>query len=93
MSSPRITTSRELFDYVIANGPPMVQSLRDSKVFGRREVADDLWVYFLDMLKKYSYKELEPVMKVVRDNIILVAGDEADFELADIVGAPWDCFA
>lgn len=91
MTVVKFDSADELFEYVVSHGPAVdpeeIEYLRGD------EVADGIRGYFLEVMEIAPGEPSIELLEVVRENIRLVAGDEADFELADMVGAPWDCFA
>lgn len=91
MSELVLNTGEELFEYVVSIGSLISEEQLDSLRGG--QVSDGLLSYLFDIFDDCSPEEMNKLKSVIRENIKLVSGDEADLELADMVGAPWDCFA
>ncbi len=91
MPIPQFGSDLELFDYVVEHGPKLPPEV--IKNYRAGEIADGLIWYLNDIGDPERKDELDALVAVIRQNIKLVSGDESDIELADMVGAPWDCFA
>lgn len=91
MGSKMFSNGDELFDFLVANGPSVdehhIEHLRGA------ENADAIYDYLVEAMGVAPEGSIDDLFETVRDNIRLVGGDEYSFELADFVGAPWDCFA
>ena len=90
MTVPKFTSGEDLFEYVVSQGPALapdvIEYLRGD------EPADGIYDYFIKARRAAPDVPLDEMKAVVRANIKLVSGDEAAFQLADFVAAPWDCF-
>ncbi|WP_047259164.1 hypothetical protein [Corynebacterium uterequi] len=95
MDIPQFDSPIDLFNYLIENGPDVdslvLDGCRDDAHAG--QVADGIMSYFLNVYDQFPEDIQEHLFAVVRKNVRLVSGNESDLELADFVGAPWDCFA
>ena len=91
MGIPEFNNADEMFDYVVEHGP----AISSERLEWLRELqtADALTIHLNESFSRCSAEEFNKLKAVVRQNIKLVSGDESDIELADMVGAPWDCFA
>lgn len=91
MEAKHFSTGAELYEYVVAHGPEVdpdfVEFLRGA------EPADAIYDYLVECLQVTGGEVPDELFAIVRENIRLVGTDEYSIELADFVGAPWDCFA